>query len=346
MKRRILVGILLIASVVGASVSAQEEESQRGRLRVCGQNMRNYYINYDNYNSSRANYDHAAFAQKTARIVDAFLEIDADIYAMCEVEACELVLTQLADSLNKYAGEVRYAAAKDGINVKWDSYDNNIKSGFLYRVDKVKPYRNNTQASSWNYYKNTMRIQAFEELATGERFVLSMNHFKAKTGSGGEQTRKDNANHLLNALKKSLGDPDILIMGDLNCELGEEPLNMLENAGYMEQLVRFDEEAYTHCYSGGELIDHVFANESMSTQIVGAQIFHICTTWCGDYDNYSTTYSDHDPYAVELNLGDHEGIETVTGDGLQVTGQKILLDGRIYILIGEDLYDILGQKVQ
>ena len=322
-------------------------DTPAGRLRVCGQNMQNYYFHYDNYESTRANYDHAAFAAKTSKIVSAFLLMNADIYALCEIEACPEVLKQLADSLNKYVGETRFAAVEDGINEPWDSYDNNLKSGFLYRVDKVQPFKKNTAASTWNYYCNTMRIQAFEELSSGERFVLSMNHFKAKTGNGGDDTRRTNAQHLINALSKSLGDPDILLLGDLNCEVGEEPIIMLNNAGFTEQLLRFDPEAYSHCYSGqGSLIDHALANSTMRRQIVDARMYHICTTKCG-INNYATSYSDHDPYVVDMNLGEY--LEAV--DGVEVRSdlqeqssksQKLLINGNLYILYNGRMYNGMG----
>ena len=325
-------------------------DTPEGRLRVCGQNMQNYYIHYDNYNSTRANYDHAAFATKTSHIVDAFLQMNADIYAMCEIEACALVVTQLVDSLNKYAGVTRYAAVSDGIDEPWDSYDNNMKSGFIYRKDKVKPYQSNQSASNYQYYRNTMRIQAFEELSSGERFVLSMNHFKAKTGAdGGESQRQTNAEHLISALKRSLPDPDILVLGDLNCEVGETPMSMIMNAGFTEQIMRFDPYAYSHCYSGqGNLIDHVLANKPMSEQIVAAKVYHLCTK-CGDSNHSTTSYSDHDPYVVDMNLGEYhawEGIDEVRGERLEVRGEKVLIEGRMYIIVGEQMYDVMGRRVK
>ena len=321
-----------------------EGDTPAGRMRVCAQNVENYYINYDNYESTRANYDHAAFAAKTKKMVNAFLKINADIYALCEVEACPLVLQQLADSLNRYAGKNVYQAVNDGINEAWDpTYDNNIKSGFIYRNDKVTPIRSNVAASSWTYYKNTMRIQAFQEISSEEKLVVSMNHFKSKIG-GGDDTRKTNAQHLINALKKSLGDPDILVLGDFNCEIGEEPITMLENAGYVEQLVRFDPQAISHCYGGGELIDHAFANASMQKQIVDAKVYHVCTTCV--INNASISYSDHDPYVVDINLGQYQSTGDELGREWKTTSYKVLRNGRIYIVIGEEIYDILGQKMK
>ena len=276
-----------------------------GRLKIFAQNVQNYYFHYDNYSSSRANYDHAAFAAKTRKMVNAMLMVDADIFALCEVEAQPEVLAQLADSMNARVEGTPYTAIADGINVAWDSYDNNIKAGFIYRNDKVEPVGSNYAGSTAEYYQNTQRIQAFKELSSNERFTLAMNHFKAKDSSDdqGNSKREMNANHILSRLNSYALDPDILILGDLNCEVGESPITIIQNAGYEEQLLKFNSSAYSHCYNGGELIDHAFANASMAAMITGAGVFHISTS-CGADAAYNAgyRYSDHDPYVVAINL--------------------------------------------
>lgn len=69
-----------------------------------------------------------------------------------------------------------------------------------------------------------------------------MNHFKAKdnTDDQGNAKRVSEATDLINKMKAITADPDILIVGDLNCEMGEEPLKLLVDAGYEEQLLRYD----------------------------------------------------------------------------------------------------------
>ena len=274
------------------------------RLKVFAQNLRNYYYNL---NTGRGNYTQAEFVEKTRKIVNAMMMVDADIFALCEVEAQEIVLQQLADSMNARVEGNPYAAVLDGINEAWDaSNDNNIKSGFIYRTDKVRPYGNNNAAAPGAYYyRNTLRIQAFEELETRERFTLSMNHFKAKdnTDDAGNAKRVINANQVLNGLNSYASDPDILIVGDLNCQVGEEPITILLDAGYEEQLLKYDADAYSHCYNGGELIDHALANASMAAQITGAGVVHISTSCGADASkNYNYRYSDHDPYVIGINL--------------------------------------------
>lgn len=281
-------------------------ETGNGRLKVCGQNLLNYYFNY---NTGRGDYTEAERAAKTHKIVDAMLWVDADIYAFCELEAQDIILKQLVDSLNKYSQSTAYAYVADGINVEWDEqYDNNLKSGFVYRNDKVKTIGNSTSVYGSNsYYGKTMRVQTFEELSSGEWFTLSMNHFKSKAGNAedqGNSTRVENATRLVENIEAKAMDKDILILGDLNCEVGEEPLTIIENAGYEEQLLKYDESAYSYCYKGSSsLIDHVYANSSMAGQITGAGMFHI-STGCGSdaSANYGHRYSDHDPYVVGINL--------------------------------------------
>lgn len=318
-----------------------------GRLRVCGQNLRNYYFYYTD--SDRPDYSNASgFAKKTRQIVDMILWVDADVYAFCEVEARDIVLRQLVDSLNARVDGTPYSTVNDYINVPSSERSNNIKSGFIYRNDKVKPYGNNNAGSTQFYYRETMRIQAFKELATGGCFTLSMNHFKAKdsTPDGGEGTRNANANNLLNALITNASDPDILIMGDLNCEVGESPLTIIENAGYNEQLLRYNKDAITHCYGGGELIDHVYANSGMEAQITGAAVYHLCTS-CSEYSylNYNYRYSDHDPYIIGINLKETvSDLQDMNESRSQV--RKVLENGVIYIIMPDgSKYSVTGQRI-
>ena len=201
-----------------------ERDTTYGSLRICAQNLENYYINS---NTGRGNFTQAEINAKTSKIVNMMLTINADIYAFCEVEAKPEVLTYLANAANSAYGANVFVAVSDGIDVDWDAtYNNNIKSGFIYRSDRVAPVGSNNAIYSANYYCNTMRYQAFQQLSNGEKLVVSMNHFKAKDSSSdqGESTRLTNANRLVNTLSTVTTDPDILILGDLNCQYGEAPI--------------------------------------------------------------------------------------------------------------------------
>mgnify|MGYP002623847663 FL=1 len=270
------------------------------------------------------------------------------------MEAKAIVLQQLADSMNTRAGTAgRYAAVNDNINYTLgDGYDNHLKSGFIYRTDRVATYGTNNSASTANYYCNTMRYQTFRQLSNDGKLVVSMNHFKAKDSSAdaGEATRISNATNLINKFSGVTTDPDILILGDLNCSYEEEPVVRIVNAGYEEQLLRFDANAYSHCYGDGELIDHVLANSSMANQITNAYVKHICTYHCSDNVSYAESYSDHDPYIVEIMLNEasivpETAVELVSAPQYRaqktlVNGQLIITlpDGRQFSVMGAPLY--------
>jgi len=269
---------------------------------VCAQNTYNYFV--VNLNAERPKYhDQAGLQAKTQKIVQSFRYIDADIYAMCEIEINDSALAYLTNAMNTAAGQTKYAYIHN--NFALDTV--NIMSGFMYRTDRVRPIGNLGSPSTQTYYKRTMLIQLWEEIATGERFYLSMNHFKAKdsTTDQGEAKRIKNATDLINNITRFNQDPDYLIMGDFNCTTDETPAQNIISAGYAEQLERLNTSPYSYYYGGQyQLIDHAFANSTMAAQITGAAVYHINTGVRNTANYNSYYYSDHDPVLVGLNLGD------------------------------------------
>lgn len=343
MKRTLLIWLSIAAALIVRAAVPAVPDLGNARIVVLANNLENYYIHP---NDGRGDYTEAQIAAKTNKIAEVMVASGADVLAFCEVEAKPDVLTHLAAAMNTKTGvEGLYVAVYDGIDVDWDSYyNNNIKAGFIYRSDKVQPYMSNYQATNLTYYKNTMRIQAWEELATGERFTLSMNHFKAMSDDAAKSKRIDNATWLVNALNSSskVKDPDILIMGDLNCQMDEQAITVIMNAGFDEQLLEYDANAYSYIYKGThELIDHAFANETMSAQITGAAVWHTNTS-----QSYSQRYSDHDAVMVGLRLGDEDPAElTETIDASEPAVQKIIRQGQIIIIRGGVEYTITGQRL-
>jgi predicted extracellular nuclease len=343
MKRHLLIWLGLAAALIVQAALPAVPDLGNARIIVLANNLQNYYIHP---NTGRGNYTEEQIAAKTEKIAEAMVTSNADVFAFCEVEAKPDVLEHLAAAMNTKAGqENRYVALNDGIDEDWDDYyNNNIKAGYIYRSDKVQPYSGNYYAKNVTYYKNVLRIQAWEELSSGERFTLSMNHFKAMTDDASKAKRVDNANWLVTALANSryVKDPDILIMGDLNAQMDESCISIIEDAGFEEQLIRFDEDAYSYIYYGSyELIDHAFANSTMAEQITKAVVWHTNTA-----QSYSYRYSDHDAVLVGLRLGDEDpiidGVEQV-GTNPQV--QKTMRHGQLIIIRGGIEYTITGQRL-
>ncbi|MGM9809926.1 MAG: choice-of-anchor J domain-containing protein [Paludibacteraceae bacterium] len=303
MKKSLFLLLLVCTVSLRANTTVADPDLGNGRLVVCAQNLRNYYVTNTAQLDDVFNGKNGGLDGKTERIVNAFLHLNADIYAVCEIECLASTVAHLTDALNTAAGTTRYGYVSDP-----QESSERTQSAFIYRTDRVKPYRDNLPGSTDPYqYSHRMRIQTFEEISTGERFILSMNHFKAKEGDNDntDANRERNANDLLSKLSVITYDPDVLIMGDLNCTVSESPLQIILNAGYTEMLLEYNPNAYSHYYSGYELIDHAFANGTMKTQIKGADVYHINTSSRKGDSNW---YSDHDPVLVSLSLnanGDH-----------------------------------------
>jgi len=187
--------------------------------------------------------------------------------------------------------------------------------------------------------------QTFQVNATGAIFTVVVNHFKSKgsdcndvgdpdlgDGQGNcSQTRRLAAEALVDWLAADptgSGDPDFLIMGDLNAYAQEDAIDEIK-AGSDDIVGTSDDftnliahfqglYAYSYTFDGqAGYLDHALANASLLTQVTGAADWHINSdeTDVLDYDTsfkpieqealyevnaYRT--SDHDPVVVGLNL--------------------------------------------
>ena len=331
MKRIILLTLSLVLAMSGKADDV---------ITVCGQNVQNFFYSLDRERTQGnyvpiSNYGSEAGRQAKANaIVNALAPYHADIYAFNEVEAKAEgstieALDMLAAGLSEKTGK-DYKVVSDGLTYDLSTDPTGtIKSGFVYRTDKVEPVGKNTSTAVGytEIYPFMMRMQTFKSLASGEQFTLSMNHFKASTSGNLEddmQKRERNSIALLKGLDGA-SDPDILVMGDLNSEMGEQCLKNLVDAGYEEQILKRDDNAYSYWFDHGELIDHVFANSTMAAQITDARVLNIANPYStgSKYD----AYSDHDPYLVTLNLEAQPAME------YNYTKATALQTGMPYLLV-------------
>ena len=353
-KKTILgVGLLLMSMQVFAWVSPIIiPDVGEARIRVVGQNARNYLSDLTASNADAKT--EADFQKKTEKMANVFVALEADIVAMCEVQEDDQILGYITSAMNTILGKNVYTYVTDGMQgSKSSSGYMPVKSGYIYRSDKIATVGGNSSPyTTWNY-KPRMRIQAFKEIATNEVFVLSMNHFKAKestTPDPSDETRMENATRLVNGLTWVTADPDILIMGDLNAMTEEEPIQKIIKAGYEEQLVRFDENAYSYVYHNQEqLIDHVMANSTMAGQITGAYVYHINNDPIVSYKKYN--YSDHDACLVGLCLGGKgcggEGLDYSVGAGGDGRAKKTIENGRLVLTLPDGtMYNVTGVRIR
>ncbi len=270
------------------------------------------------------------FERQQAKIVAAILGLDADVLGLMEIQNTDIATQQLLKALNARAGAGTYAAVNSG-TIGTDA----IKVDILYkpaRVNRVGTAVLPTGADLANYTAVAGRpplAQRFASRSNGGNFWFVVNHFKSKgscPASGDVDTgqgcfnlgRTQQANALKNfvATLKTQGEQDVLMMGDFNSYLLEDPTQVLESDGSESLLKRMPAaDRYTYVFGGDSgALDHAYASSSLRQQVSGVSVWHINadepTTL--DYNlNFTTDdrfapspfrASDHDPVLVGLNL--------------------------------------------
>jgi predicted extracellular nuclease len=282
------------------------------------------------------------FNRQRTKLLAALSGLDADIIGLNELENTTGV-EPLADIV---AGLPGYAYIDTG-TIGTDA----IKVGLIYRPAKVTPvgaYQilDSTDDPRFLDTKNRPSLaQTFEANATGARFTVVINHLKSKgsdcndvgdpdvgDGQGNcSQTRRAAAEALVDWLATDptgSGDPDFLILGDLNSYAMEDATDAVKDgsddlAGTSDDFTNLIDAfqgpyAYTYVFDGQfGYLDYALANASLLAQVTGAAVWPINADE-PDVLDYDTTFkppeqealyepnayrtSDHDPVVVGLDL--------------------------------------------
>ena len=283
----------------------------KGGLLVCAANIQNYFYDLGGYAQRKTTKEQQAL--QTQKICKAFKQIDADIYALCEIQKGDSAAQMLVDAMNKMAKKNLYAYVSHG----WTNSDM-ISCGYIYRTDKVKPYGEMQYAyqDTTSHYRYRLMACGFEQLTSGEKFVLNINHLRSKRGTGAESNEKRMANVdsllvMLDKIKQEqvFGDSDILLVGDYNSYTQEEPIQTLVRAGYADMVMRDDSTGYSYVYhSEAGYLDRVFASESMAKQVKQVAVYHLNADYFYSrgfkrgLDDTMFRYADHDPILIRVEL--------------------------------------------
>ena len=360
-------------------------EEVGGRLTVASFNVLNYFADIDTTSSNstgtcgsagtldcRGADSEVERERQLDKIVAALSTIRADVFGLIEIQNDSGRATQqIVDALNAKVGAGTYDYVRTGV-IGTDA----IKQAFLYDTRTVQPvgaFDLLTTADDPRFLDTRNRpslIQTFEEISTGERLTVSVNHLKSKgsgcgagddspaDGSGNcDGTRTNAAQALVDHLATdptNSGDPDFLIIGDLNSYAQERPITTIVGAGYTNLLQQFEgEDSYGYLFDGllGDL-DHALASASLLPQVTGAGGWDINADENPllDYDDTvrdagEATFeresaarplyaadpyrsSDHDPAIVGLALTspNREPVARITGPATVRVGRTITLD--------------------
>ena len=319
-------------------------------LVVCVANVENFFVdNVGEGSQYHGAQNETQLATQKAKLKAALTNMNADIYALAEVEQGTNAVTALVNMLNEQAGSTVYTWVKNGSS----SYNSGMVC-YIYNKNKVElagsymlPY------SSYALMKWREAIQGFREIATGEKFYLSMNHFFAKSENHGDADRQTNMNTLITKLSSITADPDILVVGDLNAYTMEESnLLLSRDHGYVDLLQKFDPEGYSHlfdCTVG--FLDHAYCTSTMEPQVTKAVSYHLNADTpkslygytAGDESMYR--YSDHEPLLIGLRLGKiAEALEDLQTDQ---RARKTLENGQLILTLPDGTkYNVIGLQIR
>jgi hypothetical protein len=301
------------------------------------------------------------FDRQWPKTVAAILSLNADIVGVIEIENdgydSSSAIADLVTKLNAATAPGTYAFidADAGIGVVNAMGTDAIKVGLIYKPASVAPvgapaslrtgaFGPITLTNSTSQQRNRPPLlQTFQHTASGEKFSVVVNHYKSKgsactdqvspigsdpdTGDGQgncNQTRTIAAQEMMTWLATDptgSGDPDVLIIGDLNAYAKEDPVTAIKNAGYVNLTENaLGDAAYSFAFDGTwGYLDHALASNSLASQVSGLTEFHInadepsVLDYNEDFksagqqvslyapDRYRA--SDHDPVIIGLNFG-------------------------------------------
>jgi len=312
------------------------EIKTKGNLVVASANVLNYWTTL----GGRGAETPEQLAVQTEKLVTELRGTGADIIGLQEIENDPMhtpIMTLVAamnaaegDDVWVWVGELDY----------YNAYP--IRNEIIYRGDRVTPVGGPV----------TIADPIFDEIVpgrtdplgrppvaqtfmfNGEEFTVISNHFKSKgcTGASGLDEDQGDGQSCFNAtrvgqaervlvmiddLVAATGDPDVLVLGDLNAYLAEDPVLRLETE-LVNLVSKWDKDPYSYNFFaiyaapwiGRGLLDHALATSSMAEQVKQAEVWHINADEPRFLDWYDPSTvgpgpyraSDHDPVIISLKI--------------------------------------------
>lgn len=293
-------------------------------LKVASMNLEFYIASPSAWGKGYGADNEAQFTRQKAKVVAAIKELNADIYAICEIQEGNYSVNELTRAINDAFGLTAvYKYIDSGDTGSTSTYTKNV---FIYNSTKVKTYKDFKITYDAGSLKLRHVAQCFELASNGERVILGMNHFKAKSSGSGANAdqgdgqgksnaaRKEEATQCVSAyevFKTFYEDPDVLVLGDLNSYSQEDPIKIFTNAGYTNELMKYSPYGWSYCYNNEVgYLDHSLSSPTLTTQVIKATPWDVNASepvyFNYQYESYFQSnaygYSDHNPIVTFLEL--------------------------------------------
>jgi uncharacterized protein len=300
-----------------------------GTLKAASLNVLNYFTTLD----ARGADTPAELVRQRDKLVAAIVGLDADMLGLIEIENNgNVALQDLVDAVNARLGSAVYASRDAGV-----PGTDQIKVAVIYKSARVTAIGDPVVPNDPDFIVDGgLRppvAQRFAANDNGAGLWVVVNHLKSKGSCPRAADSPDrdlgqgcwNASRLRQAaalqrwvdgLAADSAEPDVLMLGDFNAYLREDPIAALEAAGNENLLKRLPaRERYSFVFGGESgALDHAFASPSLRKQVSGVALWHInadeppvldYNTEFKTDDRYAATpyrSSDHDPVLVGLRL--------------------------------------------
>ncbi|RUO18989.1 hypothetical protein CWE08_10545 [Aliidiomarina iranensis] len=276
-------------------------ELPEGDLKVVAFNVLNYF-NGDgqggDFPTPRGADTPEEFERQRAKTIAAILAMDADIYALMEMENDGFgeysALADLTRGLNaNVAGSPYSYVSADAEQIGGDA----ITQAIIYRNDRVttRGEAQWTTEGPFGWGSRPPLLQNFLIQSSGKEIAVVANHFKSKGSCPSEpddenanqndgqscwnQLRVETAEALVGWLAsnpKDLNHSNYVVLGDFNAYKMEDPLAALAGAGFPNLANYFDTDGYSYVFRGEKgSLDHVLVHDSIWDAVQGMAHWYI-----------------------------------------------------------------------
>jgi hypothetical protein len=314
-----------------------------GNLKIASFNVLNFFNGNGlggGFPTSRGANTQFELDRQRAKEVSALSAMNADVFGLMEIEndsGANSALAELVGALNAAMGAGTYAYVDTGV-IGTDE----IKVALIYKPGSVTPvgdWKILTSAVDPRFIDTRNRpslAQTFAQNSSGQTLTVVVNHLKSKgsdclpddpdTGDGSGNcngTRTAAAAAMVDWLHTDptgSGDPDFLLIGDMNSYTFETPITTFEAGGFTNLVRHFHGlTSYSYVFNGESgYLDHALATGSLADQVTGVTDWHInpdeptvldynvefksASQVNTFYDSGPYRSSDHDPVVIGIQL--------------------------------------------
>ncbi|MGC4111656.1 MAG: ExeM/NucH family extracellular endonuclease [Nocardioides sp.] len=299
-------------------------------------------------NGPRGAWDSTNLQRQLVKETSAINTMNADVMSLEEIENSvqfgkdrDDALSKLVDALNAAAGTTRwaYVPSPDPADLPPTAEQDVIRTAFIYNPAKVEPVGApvvlSDQSDPGEPFANAREPLAQEFKRKGaldsDGFLVIVNHLKSK-GDSTPPATGDNANGLqgafngdrvrqahalvdfANQVSAARGTNRVFLVGDFNSYTQEDPMQVLYQAGYVNQ-PSDDPKDVSYEFDGlAGSLDHVLASPAAAKMVTGRDVWQINAEESVGFEysryNYNATLlyqpnqfraSDHNPELVGLS---------------------------------------------